>query len=96
MRDCLQANSLVRQAFFLCLNSLSGWVCQWKPFWIHVGESFQKAHLEEWKNTGDDSSDEQGTANFRTLVQGQGNKDFTSKQKLPEEAPPSTKISGAA
>ena len=31
---------------------MSGWVCQWKPFWITVGESFQKAYLEEWVNRG--------------------------------------------
>ena len=43
---------------------MSGWVCQWKPFWIPVGESFQKAYLEEWIYMGDDSSDEQGMANF--------------------------------
>ena len=38
---------------------MPGWLCQWKPFWIPVWESFKKAHLE-----GDDSSDEQGVTNF--------------------------------
>ena len=68
--------------------SLSGWVCPRKPFWIPVGESFQKAYLEEWVYIGDDSSDEQGFANFPALVQGPGNKGYISKSKLREDAPP--------
>ena len=36
----------------------------------------------------DDSSGEQCMANNPTLVQGAGYKEYTSKQKLPEEAPP--------
>ena len=51
---------------------MSGWVCEWKPFWIPIGESFQKAYLEEWIHMGDDSSREQGMANIPTLVQGAG------------------------
>ena len=43
---------------------------------------------------GDDSSDEQGMANFPTLVQGPGNKGYSSKQKLPEEAPPAPRSPG--
>ena len=27
---------------------MSGWVCQWKPFWIPVEDSFKKAYMEEW------------------------------------------------
>ena len=27
---------------------MTGWVCQWKPFSILVGDSFKKAFLEEW------------------------------------------------
>ena len=27
---------------------MTGWVCQWKPFWIPVDDSFKKAHVEEW------------------------------------------------
>ena len=49
--------------FFLCTTVLSfqpfacyvaplcpmtGWVCQWKPFWTPVEDSFKKAYLEEW------------------------------------------------
>ena len=66
---------------------MSGWVCQWKPFWISDGESFQKAHLEEWKHMGGDSSGEQCMANILAMVQGAGCKDYNTKTKLPEEAP---------
>ena len=48
---------------------MSGWVCQWKRFWIFCGKSFQKAYWEEWIFTGDDSSNEQGFLNFPALVQ---------------------------
>ena len=27
---------------------MTGWVCQWKPFWIPVEDSFKKAYVEEW------------------------------------------------
>ena len=27
---------------------MTGWVCQWKPFWILVDDSFKKAYVEEW------------------------------------------------
>ena len=51
---------------------MSGWVCHWKPFWIPVGESFQKAYSEECIPMGDDSSGEQCMANiprwYRVLV----------------------------
>ena len=30
------------------LCPMSSWVCQWKPFWIPVEDSFRKAFLEEW------------------------------------------------
>ena len=30
------------------LCPMSGWVCQWKPFWIPVEDSFKKAFMEEW------------------------------------------------
>ena len=43
---------------------------------------------------GDDSSDEQGMANFPMLVQGPGHKDYFSKQKPPEEAPPAPRSAG--
>ena len=30
------------------LCPMTGGVCQWKPFWIPVEDSFKKAYLEEW------------------------------------------------
>ena len=27
---------------------MTGWVCQRKPFWIPVEDSFKKAYVEEW------------------------------------------------
>ena len=30
------------------LCPMTGWVCQWKPFWILVEDSFKMAYLEEW------------------------------------------------
>ena len=27
---------------------MTGWACQWKPFWIPVDDSFKKAYVEEW------------------------------------------------
>ena len=43
------------------------WACQWKPFWILVGESCKKAFLEEWVFVGGDSSDEQNVMDFLVL-----------------------------
>ena len=43
---------------------MPSWVCQWKPFWILVGESFKKVFLEEWVFVGGDSSDEQNVMDF--------------------------------
>ena len=73
-----------------------GWICQWKPCWILVGDSFQKAYLEEWIHMGDDSTSnlgEQCMANIPTMVQGAEYKDCTTKQKRPEEAPPAPRSS---
>ena len=62
---------------------MSGWVCQWKTFWIPVGV------------LGYDSScGEQCMANIPTMVQGAGYKDYTTKQKLPEEAPSTPRQAG--
>ena len=37
---------------------MSGWVCQWKPFWIQVGDSFKKASMEEWVFISDEHTDQ--------------------------------------
>ena len=47
-----------------------------KPFWIPIGDSFQKAYLEEWIRMGEP-----------TTLQGADYKDCTTKQKRPEAAP---------
>ena len=63
VRGYFQANPQFDQSSFVAALvvefRMPGWACQWKPFWIPVGESFKKAYLEEWIFTGDDSSDEQ-------------------------------------
>ena len=35
-------------ASFVVAYLMSGLVCQWKPFWIRVEDSFKKAFVEEW------------------------------------------------
>ena len=65
------------------------WFCQWKPFWIPVGDNFQKAYLEEWLRVGDDSTSDPGensikaipTANVSTMVRSSENPNFTAKHK---------------
>ena len=36
---------------------MTGWVCQWKPFWIPFEDSFKKALVEEWVFISGDSQD---------------------------------------
>ena len=67
---------------------MSGWICQRKPFWIPVGDTFQKAYLEEWLRVGDDSIGDPGensikaipTANVSTMVRSSQNKDRLYRQ----------------
>ena len=61
-------------------------VCQWKPFWIQIGDSYQKAYLEEWIRM----------ANIPTLVHNAEYKDCTTIQKRPEEAPSASRSSRQA
>ena len=49
----------------------------------------KKAYLEEWMFSGDDSSDEQGFANFPALVQSTGNNGYIS-----DDAPPASRPAG--
>ena len=53
-----RAFSFVHNCVFPCgrVSPMSGWICRWKPFWIPVGDNFQKAYLEEWLRVGDDST----------------------------------------
>ena len=36
---------------------MTGSVCQWKPFWIPVDDSFHMAYVEEWVFQVTDTSD---------------------------------------
>ena len=36
---------------------MTGWVCQWEPFWIPVNDSFKKAYVEDWVFQIGDTSD---------------------------------------
>ena len=46
---------------------LTSWVCQWKLFWIPVGDTFQKAYLEEWQRVDDGSTCDPGEYSTRTV-----------------------------
>ena len=43
------------------------WVCRWKPFWIPVGDTFQKAFLEEWQLVDDGSVRDFGENSIKTV-----------------------------
>ena len=48
---CLCTNVVFPSAICICWSAhcpMTGWVCQWKPFWIPVDDSFKKAFLEDW------------------------------------------------
>ena len=89
--------SFVDNCVFPCGRALlmSGWICQWKPFGIPVGDTFQKAYIEEWLRAGDDSINDPAensikavpTANVSTMVRGSENNDCTVKHKQPLDAP---------
>ena len=66
---------------------MPSWVCQWKPFWIPVGESFKKVYLEEWIFTGDDSSDEQRATDIPVLLHSTGNTDYIRDDHPPTPRP---------
>ena len=46
---------------------MSGWVCQWKPFWIPFGDSFKKASMEEWVFISDEHTDQQASKDDSVL-----------------------------
>ena len=50
---CLRTNAFLPSAICICWNThcpMTGWVCQWKPFWLPVDDSFKKAFVEEWNS----------------------------------------------
>ena len=57
---CLRTNAFLPSAICTCWSThwpVTGWVCQWKPFWIPVDDSFKKAFVEEWVFQVADTSD---------------------------------------
>ena len=50
------------------LCPMTGWVCQWKPFWIPVEDSFKKAYLEEWVFISDAPSGGPSSADHGELI----------------------------
>ena len=100
--QCMDLKTILLVAgVHLCdpFSLMTGWVCQWKPFWTPIGDSFQKSYLEGWIHTGDDSSStvgEQCMANIPTMVHDAEYKDCTTIQKRPEEAPSASRSSWQA
>ena len=98
--------SFVDNCVFPCGRVLlmSGWICQWKPFWIPVGNTFQKAHLEEWLRVEADSPSDPGENSCKAVpmaadsmtVRGSENKDCTVKHKQPLDAPSAPRSSWQA
>ena len=57
---CTRATLPVSSLVALCSFSrpiilMAEWICRWKPFWIPIGDTFQKAYLEEWQLVDDGS-----------------------------------------
>ena len=46
---------------------MQSWVCQWRPFWIPVGDSFKKAFVEECVFISGESSDGQNVMDVPVL-----------------------------
>ena len=46
---------------------MSGWVCEWKAFWIPVGDTIQKAYLEEKQRVDDRSICDPGECSIKTV-----------------------------
>ena len=86
-----QANPPFDQSLFVAVIvvefPMPSFLCQWKPFWIPVGESLKKACLEEWIFTGDDSSDEQRGTDFPVLLHSTGNTDYIRDDHPPTPRP---------
>ena len=71
------------------------WVCQWKPFWIPVVDTFQRAYLEEWQRADDGSICDPGEYSIRAVAcvadsrrqQRAENSDCAIKYEQPLDAP---------
>ena len=45
---------------------MAEWIFRWKPFWIPIGDTFQKAYLEEWQLVDEGSKRDTGEDNLQT------------------------------
>ena len=59
---------LVEPTIEALLCPMTSWICQWKPFWIPVGDSSQKAYLEEWVRVGAVPSEEPSPADQGDVI----------------------------
>ena len=67
-RDALE-DFLLLAIVHLCdrVFLMTGSVCPWKPFWIPVGDTFQKAYLEEWQRVDDGFIRDPGENSIKTV-----------------------------
>ena len=93
---CTRATLSVSSLVALCSFSrpiilMAEWTCRWKPFWIPIGDTFQKAFLEEWQLVDDGSKRDPAEDNLQASPNttesakslGSGSNDVTSKQEKP-------------
>ena len=105
MRATLSVSSLVA----LCSSSrpiilTAEWICRWKPFWIPIGDTFQKAFLEEWQLVHDGSKRDPSEDNLQTSPNTaesakplrSGSNDVTFKQEKPWDTSSAPKSSWQA
>ena len=106
MRYSLECSPLLVFVFSLAVVSCScrAGVCQWKPFWIPVGDTIQKAYFEEWLRVGDDIISDFGensinailAANVSTMVRSSENKRLYRQAQTTFGRTFSTETNGAA
>ena len=70
---------------------MTSWVCQWTPIWIPVGDTFQKAYLEEWQRVDDGSKCYPGEYSIRSE-----NSDYAIKYEQSLDAPSAPRSSWQA
>ena len=102
---CVSVPSLVA----LCSSSrpiilMAEWICRWKRFWIPIGDTFQKAYLEEWQLVHDGSKRDPSEDNLQTSPNTgesakplrSGSNDVTFKQETPWDTSSAPKSSRQA
>ena len=83
---------------------MAEWICRWKPFWIPIGDTCQKAYLEEWQLINDGSKRDPGEDNVQTSpnttesadLLRSGSNNVTFKQEKPRDTSSSLKSSRQA